>query len=52
MIGAGSVEFCLRLVKDFLRYEPMEDARIGLMDIYSEPLAEGYSWGMKETRLC
>jgi alpha-galactosidase len=33
MIGAGSVEFCQRLVRDFLCYESMEDAHIALMDI-------------------
>jgi alpha-galactosidase len=33
MIGAGSVEFCQRLVKDSLCYESMKDAHIALMDV-------------------
>jgi alpha-galactosidase len=33
MIGAGSVEFCMRLVKDILCYESLSDARIILMDV-------------------
>ncbi len=33
MIGAGSVEFCQRLVKDCLCYESMADVHFALMDV-------------------
>jgi len=33
MIGAGSVVFCQRLVKDILYYDSLKDAHITLMDI-------------------
>lgn len=33
MIGAGSVEFCMRLVQDILYYDSLKDAHIVLMDI-------------------
>jgi alpha-galactosidase len=38
MIGAGSVEFCQRLVQDILNHRSLQDAHIILMDVDAERL--------------
>ncbi len=43
MIGAGSVQFCLMLVKDIINYGSLEDAEICLMDISEDRLNMTYN---------